>query len=198
MLNVIPIVRDLIEDNLSDGYNYFEYINSRYFTLSEPNAQSSTIKVYKNGTLMAGANYSFDSDTNKLNYTGTIAVGDKLEVYYKCYAKYSDFSIKAFIRNALYWITVCNYRDYAIESAETITYTEDGEAVTLTDRDYRLIGLVTSILIKGDIKSYKTIELSITFNETLSVEDKIRRAVETFKTRYGVLDYHPTDEEEIE
>jgi len=183
MTNIINKIRDLIEDNLiTTGRDSFEYLTSKIFTLTESNISSSTIKVYKNGSLWASSNYSYDSSTGKLTVTGTLSAGDVLEVTYSYYAKYSDTELKGFIRAAFTYISIEKYKIFSSRIDGTVFPTPS------EDEEY-LIALIASILIKGDIRSYRTPELTVTFNESDSKEKKIKKAVRNFKKAFGYLEY---------
>jgi len=182
---IITKVRDLIEDILKSNASTpdtFEYLSSLVFTLSEPNVDSSTIVVYKNGVLWNSSNYSFDSDTNKLTVTGTIVVGDALEVHYSFYNKYSDNEILGYIRSALYHLSIEKFKDFIFISGEEIFPTPSVP-------EENLIALIASILIKKSIKSYRTNEVTITFAENLSVEEKIKRVIKQYKKSLGNFRY---------
>jgi hypothetical protein len=188
MTTIIPLVRDLIQDNLVKcAPEIHEYLSSKVFTLSEANISSATLLVYKNGTLFTSGNYSFSTDTNKVTVTGTLAVGDVLEFRYSAYKKYSDDELEGFIKSSLYHISVFKYGDFLIGSGDVILY----GAIATTVRQQRMIAMIASILIDGGIANYHTPDISINFTEKESKEVRIKRIVETYRTRYGVFDYHP-------
>ena len=60
---------------------------------------------------------------------------------------------------------------------------------TPTSNEENLIAVVASILIKGDIVSYRTPELTINFERGDSKEIKIKKFVRQFKKTYGCLEY---------
>ena len=202
MTNIILKVRDAIGDNLittgRDCYTYESITSSKIFTLTEANISASTIVVYKNGVLWAGTNYSYSATTGKLTVTGTLVAGDSLEVDYSYYQKYSDTELQGFIRSAISYLVVEKYRCFAVMPPEMIFPTP-------TSNEKNLIAIVAAILIKGDVVSYRTPELTISFERGDSKEKKIHKFVRQFKKTYGVLEYiDPTetivveDEEEEE
>jgi hypothetical protein len=108
--------------------------------------------------------------------------GDSLEVDYSYYQKYSDTELSGFIRSAISYLVIEKYRCFAIKPPDIIfpTPTEDAE---------NLIAVVASILIKGDVVSYRTPELTMTFERGDSKEKKIKKFVRQFKKTYGILTY---------
>ena len=186
MTTIIEKVRDLISDNLitigRDVFVYESITSSKIFTLTESNVTASTIVVYKNGTVWAGTNYSYSATTGKLTVTGTLVAGDSLEVVYSYYQKYSDTEIQGFIRGAISYLVVEKYRCFAVMPPDMIFPTP-------TSNEENLIAVVASILIKGDIVSYRTPELTINFERGDSKEIKIKKFVRQFKKTYGCLVY---------
>jgi len=189
METVILKVRDCVEDWLiTTGIDEFDYetsTSSKIFTLSNSNAVSSSIVVYKNGVLWADSNYSYDSDTGKITVTGTLSAGDTLEVNYSYYEKYSDGEIRGYIRSSFTHLAIEKYRTYTAKSDNVIFPTP-------TEQEEYLIALIASILIQGSIRTYRTPEITITFNETDSKETKIKKIIKQFRKTYGVLEYIDT------
>jgi hypothetical protein len=191
MTDIILKVRDLIQDILkTDGRDVFIYeaiTSSKIFTLTEANISSSTIIVYKNGTVWAGTNYSYSTITGKLTITGTLVAGDSLEVGYSYYQKYSDTELQGFIRSAISYLVVEKYKCFAIKPPGLIFPTP-------TESEGNLIAIITSILIRGDIINYRTPELTISFERGDSKEKKIKTFIRQFKKTYGCLEYIDPDE----
>jgi hypothetical protein len=186
MTNIILKVRDGIGDLLittgRDCFVFEAITSSKIFTLTEANVSASTILVYKNGALWAGTNYSYSASTGKLTVTGTLLAGDSLEVTYSYYPKYSDTELQGFIRSAISYLVVEKYKCFIVKPPALIfpTPTEDEE---------NLIAIVASILIKGDVISYRTPELTINFERGDSKEKKIHKFVRHFKKAFGYLTY---------
>jgi len=186
MTEIILKVRNLIGDNLittgRDVYIYESITSSKIFTLTEANISSSTIIVNKNGTVWAGTNYSYSSSTGKLTITGTLTAGNLLEVSYSYYEKYSDNELIGFIKASFSYLSTEKYKTFVVASDNMIfpTPSEDEE---------NLIAVVASILIKGDIVSYRTPELSISFERGDSKEKKIKKYIRQFNKVYGIIDY---------
>jgi len=191
MTDIILKVRDLIQDNIittgRDCYTYEAITSSKIFTLTEANVSSSTIVVYKNGVLFAASNYTYSSTTGKLTVTGTLTAGDSLEIDYSYYSKYSDTELQGFIRSAISYLVVEKYKCFAVKPPSIIFPTP-------TENEEDLIAIVASILIKGDIVSYRTPELTINFERSDSKEKKIHKFVRQFKKANGYLTYIKLDE----
>jgi hypothetical protein len=203
MTEIITKVRNLIDDGLKidgrDVYNYETSSSSKIFTLTESNISSSTIIVYKNGVVWAASNYSYSSTTGKLTITGTLVVGDILEVIYSYYAKYSDTELQGFIRGAISYLSADHYKCFIVKPPALIFPTP-------TESEENLIAIIATIIIKGDVVSYRTPELTILFERGDSKEKKIKKFIRQFKKTFGVLDYidltkvvvYDVDEEEEE
>lgn len=186
MDDVILVVRDLIGDNLittgRDVYTYESIISSKIFTLTESNLIASTIVVKKNGVVWAATNYSFNTNTCELTVTGILIVGDSLLVTYSFYQKYSSNELQGHIRAAVSYLVIEKYGCFIVKPPDIIFPTP-------TQSEIYLIAIIASILIKGDVISYKTPELTINFERGDSKEKKIKKFVRQFKKTYGILTY---------
>ena len=186
MTNIILKVRDSIGDLLittgRDVFIYESITSSKIFTLTESNVSASTIIVYKNGSVWAGSNYSYSSSIGKLTVTGALVAGDSLEVSYSYYQKYSDTELGGYIRAAISYLVVEKYKCFAVKPPDIIFPTP-------TESEEHLIAVIASILIKGDVVSYRTPELTITFERGDSKEKKIKKFVRQYQKAYGVLTY---------
>lgn len=181
MTTIIEKIRDIIGDNLVKSVDIFEYLSSDIFTLQEANPIESSLSVLVNGLLHNGSGkWSFDPNTNKIT-VDDIAVSDIIEIDYNTYLKYSDNEIKSYIRAALVYISVEKYKDFKNQS--------DYIFPTPIEKEENLIALIASILINPPVKSYRTPEFSITFGETMSKEEKIKKLVKQYKSYIGVIDY---------
>ena len=191
MTSLILKIRDLIQDNLETQIDEFQYTISKVFTLTQANVSVSSIQVYKNGILVSSSNYTFDATTNKLTFAAdyTLVIGDNIEINYSCYLKYSDTELEGFVRAAFTYLAVNKYK----------TYTNRCGAVfpTPTESENYLIALIAAILIQGDVASYRTPEISITFNNTDSKEKKIRNLIAQFAKTFGNFQYINPKEKNI-
>ena len=128
------------------------------------------------------ANYSFDSSTCELTVSGSLTVGDNLYVTYSFYEKYSDTELQGWIRAAISYLVVEKYKTFAIKPPTIIfpTPNEDEE---------QLLSIIAAILIKGDIVSYKTPEITLNFERGDNKETKIKKIIRHFKKSSGYLCY---------
>lgn len=127
-------------------------------------------------------NYSYSATSGKLTVTGTLVVGDSIEVDYSYYAKYSDNELSGYIKSAVSYLSVEKYGTFAVKSDNIIFPTP-------TETEENLLAIVASIIIKGDVISYRTPELSITFARRDTIETKIKKFVRQCKKSYGYLTY---------
>jgi len=188
IVDIIQKIRDLIEDNLrTDGIYSDTYSTSKIFKLPDPNIVSSSIVVEKNGSVWADSNYSYSSTTGKLTVTGSLSVGDSLVVTYSYYSKYSDTELRGRIRAAAVYIATEEYRTFTVKDTEEIFPTP-------TEKEESLFALVSGILINPNYSSYKTPDLSITFPNNKSKEQKIKEVVNKYKKAYGYFGYISPDD----
>lgn len=181
-------IRALVEDFSQKENESFEYTNSSIFTLSEPNVTAIS-KVLHNGTLLGSGDYSYDSITNKITLTISLANGDKIEVDY-LYHKYSDTELDEYIRASLVYISIygdsCQY-DFELEDDEIFP--------TPSNKDTDLISLISSILIKPDYTEYRLPNLKVIYDKRIPKEDRISQLISQYEMGLGVndvlkFDYH--------
>lgn len=186
MTTIIEKLRNLIQDSLIttgiDVFTYESITSSKIFTLTEANVSAASIVVLKNGVVWAASNYSYSSTTGKLTVTGTLTAGDSLEVDYSYYSKYSDTELQGFIKAAISYLSVEKYGTFAVKSDNIIFPTP-------TEGEENLLAVIAAILIKGDVASYRTPELSVSFEKSDSKEIKIKKYVRQYKKAYGCLKY---------
>jgi hypothetical protein len=188
MDTILTKIRDLAEDNLAPISEAQEYYGgSKIFSLQYANIDASTLVVYKNGVVWAASNYTYSSTTGKVTVTGTLTTGDVLTFEYSAYEKYSTNELRGFLRSALYHLTIGKYKVFTAKS-DNIIFPTPGEA------EESLIAIIAVILMKGSIRQYRTPEFTITFNENLSKEQKIKQAISQFSKTFGVIDYIDTED----
>lgn len=184
MTGSVEKLRNLIQDNLkTNGNDIFTYettTSSKVFTLTESNISTDTILVYKNGVLWASANYSFAN--GDITVTGTLAAGDSLRITYSYYTKYSDTEMQGFIKGAISYVSVEAYKTFAVSSDNVIFPTP-------SEKEENLLAIIAHILVKGDVISYRTPELTIAFERGDSKEKKIKKFIRQCNKSYGILDY---------
>jgi len=193
MTTIIAKVRNIINDGLETaGRQIFEFLSissSKIFTLKESTAITASIKVYKNGVLWSDDNYTYDADTCQLTVaevTGEeLEVGDTLLVTFSYYKKYSDTIITRYINSALIYLSVAQYETFTVTTGDVL----DPEP---TVAEENLIALVASTLMEGNIRSYRTPEMTVVFGDTDSKDKKINQIIRKFNKSYGVLEYIET------
>ena len=196
MNNIIVKTRNLIGDFYEPMHDYFQVEDKTYFTLTNANVNSSSIIMYKNGILVDEEDYSFNVNTNKITWTPTtltddLVAGDLLDVSYSAYSKFSENEIKGYIKAALTNLSVYGYGTFIIET-ET-----DGEEIispTPTEYEENLIAVVASILINPPLKQYKTAEITFTFADDMSKEEKINQSINQHTKTFGYFSYNPMSE----
>lgn len=182
MTKIIIKIRDLVEDNYQRIEDNFEYVTSKIFGLTEENVDVTSIVVERNGVVYASSNYSYNATTGKLTVTGTLTVTDILQVIYNAYEKYSTKEMQSYIRAAITYLSTEQYRTFAIKEDNIIFPTPN-------ETEENLIALIASIIIKGSIRSYRTPDFTLNFNENESKEDKIKKVIRQFTKTYGVITY---------
>jgi hypothetical protein len=79
----VNVWKTVVEESRQYQNITFIYTDSNVFVLDIAPAAESTIpylKVYKNNTLLTSANWSFDTTTNALTISATLATNDKIDV----------------------------------------------------------------------------------------------------------------------
>lgn len=187
---IIDKIRSLTDDFKISRKNPETYIyrTLKIWTLFEENIDSSTIKVYVDGTLLSSSNWSFSSTTNKLTITSSLTSGQKIEIYYDYNPKFSDTELIEYVRGALVKIDECGYQP-ANQSESPFTLASGNELIpTPTLREENLISVVASLLILPAFVSYRSPDFSFTFREDMSKEQKIALAVHRFIDQTGIVE----------
>ena len=175
-------IRAIVGDFAKSDFETFTYSTTSIFTLTTSNI-TSIDKVLKNNVELGSGEYSFDSTTNKIEISASLASGDVIEVDFS-YNKYSDTELKEYVRGALVYISVAGVcdDDYEIET-NSIYPTPD-------NRECDMIALVTGILIKPDYTQYNLPNGArvIYANRKLEKDEKINQFLNRFKHGLGVND----------
>jgi len=176
-------IRNLINDTARNGQDIFIYGTSNVFSLSESNISDiDTIYLNDSADPLDSGDYSFDSDTKKVSVSiSGIVTGDVLEMNYT-YTKYSDSELNGYIKSALIHLSANNF----------YTFTEASEVIypTPSKRELDLIAMITSVLIQGTTSQIRLPDLVLNFNEKLSVSDKIKKIIATFKKDNAGVFFH--------
>jgi hypothetical protein len=188
IVNINRLVRSLVKDRLrSDGRDSYIFLGSGSFTLTEDFPSSSTIKVYKNGTLLT-TGYSYNSSTNILTITAILATNDIILVTYAYYDKYSDSEITDYIESSFSYFSQYGYRKtFRLNDARTEILTIDG--VNPTARECYEIAIISSILIDPQNVEIRTKDFTVTAMEKDSKSDLIGKAMTQFTNYYGEFSF---------
>lgn len=194
MTKTRTLVRQLIEDIAEDINDYATYetatLAGRTFPLSEENPISTTIDVYINEVETAESNYTFDSSTGSIVVKDAVmSLTDELRVHYDAYRKYSTNEIDAYINRAFVWLSTLKVNDWDVNSSNVIV-----PQPSVSER--RLIALIASILVNGNLLSYKTKEFGMNFNKDITPEQKIRKLVAGFNSTLGKFSWISYDGED--
>jgi hypothetical protein len=156
------------------------------FTVAGLNAGASSGTC----TYTVTANYSYSSTTGKLTISGNLTAGDSLEIIYSYYNKYSDTELQGFIKASITRLSVEKYGTFSVKSDNVIFPTP-------IEAEENLIAFVAAILIKGDVISYRTPELTINFERGDNKDVKIKKCVRQFQKTYGNLKYIKYNEKTV-
>jgi len=181
--NIKLKIRALTEDFLKSDVEVFTYTNSNIFTLSEEHV-NTVLKVLKNNIELGSGEYAYDSDTNKITISmpsgNELENGDIIEVDYNFY-KYSEDELSAYVKGAIVWISIFSHDDNDIEIEDDEIYP------TIDNKTSDLVALIASILINPDYTSYKLPNLTVTYYQKLSKEDKIEKLIKKFNYSVGII-----------
>jgi hypothetical protein len=190
------LVRSLLKDRLRvDGRDSYIFLGSGSFTLTEDYPSSSTIKVYKNGTLLS-TGYSYNASTNIVTVTAILATNDIILITYSFYDKYSDAEITDYIESSLTYFSQHGYRKtFKLNDARTEILTIDG--VNLTARESYEVAIITSIIIDPQNIEIRTKDFTVTSMEKESKSDLIGKAMTQFTNFYGEFSFDEDLREDV-
>lgn len=174
-------VKALVADFPKTGVEVFTYTTSPIFTIAEPVFLLTSVLLDS----VDIDDYTFDSVTNKIEITSSaLEANSIIEVNYT-YNKYSVTEIDGYVRSALVFISVYSRDDdFAFElegeSADVMEIIPTPDSHTED-----LIALVSSILIKPNWMSYKLPNLTVTYPEKMTKEERISKLVSRFNEGLG-------------
>lgn len=180
MEKIVELIRAIVQDLETKGIYPDTYDNETTFTIPEANLISDSVKVYINGSITT--NFSVDYDTCKVTITASLTSGDSIEIHYKYYSQYSNTELEKYIHATLAYLSVNQVCD------ENFKVRGSGLYPNPSIRERRLIALIASILVEGNLRSYRTPDFSFVFNENKTKEEKIRDVIRSYKSRAGVFD----------
>ena len=188
MDDLLNKIRGLIEDTEKTDYQIFEYQISNIFTLRESNI-NSIVKILYNGSLLDESEYELEDSQVTIVHSGMIAL-DKITIYFTCYKNYSNTVLTKFIMNSIIWLSILKYSTIVFDSlAGTFT-------PTLTTAEENLVALIASILILPNRSAIRLPNLSETYPENMSRQEKITKLVNQFKSQVGIIDLIGTEGED--
>ena len=150
----------------------------KVFVLQEENP-TDIISVTKNGVALASGDYSYDTDTNELTISATLASGNIIVIKY-VYYKYSNSEIDEYIRGALTWISIYSHCDTDFE------FEDDDVYPTPSSKEEDLISIISAILIKPNYSEYKLPNITVKYPRTMDKETKIQKIIEKFYIGLGI------------
>jgi len=197
MTEIILKLRNLINDILEPRKEYYQMEDKYTFVLTdipENPTEEDSIQVFKNEVEVEPTNnWSYSSSTNKITFeqdsdAEELIAGDLIDISYSAYKKYSLNEMTGYIRAALTNLSVQGYKTFKEKSNIILP--------TPIESEENLIAVVAAILINGSIKQYKTAEITFTFADDLSKEDKIRNAINQYSKCFGNIMYTEENEDE--
>jgi hypothetical protein len=182
------LVRALLKDRLrTDGRDTYQFVGLATFTLTEDYPSSSTIKVYKNGTIMSSG-YTYNSATNILTISAMLATNDIILVTYNYYDKYSDAELTDYIESALLRFSQFGYKKtFKMSDDRSEVLTING--ISATTRECYEIAIITSIEIDPQNVEIRTKDFTITALEKESKSDLITKALMQFTVWFGEITF---------
>lgn len=183
MLEIIrEKIRALVVDNSKSGFQTFIYTTTSIFTIAQTNI--TILKVLLNGE--ETEDYTFDTVTNKITMTASgLTTSDVIEVDYT-YFKYSNTELDGYIRSALVFLSVYSKDDNFEFELEGESAGDNEIVPTMDSHTGDLVSLVASILIKPLYISYKLPNLTVTYPEKMTKEEKIEKLISKFQTGIGL------------
>ena len=193
---ILRLVRSLLKDRLnSTGRDSYIFLGSGLFTLSEDYPSSSTIKVYKNGTLLT-TGYSYNASTNILTISAILATNDIILICYSYYDKYSDSEITDYIESSFLYFNQFGYRKtFKLDDARTEVLTIDG--INPTAKECYQIAVISAICIDPQNIEIRTKDFTVTAMEKESKSELIARALNQFATWYGDFSFEEDYREDV-
>lgn len=185
---IIRLVRALLKDRLNvSGRDTYKFEGLATFTLTEDYPSSSTIKVYRNGTLMS-TGYVYSSSTNILTISTMLATNDIILVTYSYYDKYSDAELVDYIESALLRFSQFGYKKtFKMSDDRTEVLTING--ISATTRECYEIAIITSIEVDPQNVEIRTKDFTITAIEKESKSDLITKALMQFTVWFGEITF---------
>lgn len=185
--DVITVIRGLIQDQLRiDGRDSFIYNGDSVCTISEDFISSSTIQVFKNGTLLSPGDFSYDADNNQVTIIVSLTLNDTILIKYSYYKKYSDNELNGYLASSLAYFPMYQYKKTFEILEESIVAINDYEP---TIEELYFIALIASILIDPQNIKVSIPDLNISSRRDKSDQEQIKEAFAHFKNFIGTIDF---------
>ena len=188
---ILKILRSLLKDRLQNNNNapvVFTDTTDTLFTLPDDNVSESTIVIKKNGIILDDAEWSFDSSTNEITVTISVATTDIFTITYSFYEKYSDSELADYIEASLAIFSQYGYRKtFLLSDDETKIVTYNGINPTLKE-SYE-IAIITSINVDPRNINIDTREFKLSAEENKSKSDLIGEAFQKFMNFTGEVSF---------
>lgn len=180
MERIINLIRAMVQDLETKGVDPETYDNETTFTIPESNLVVDSIRIYING--VETTSFDADYDMCKVTITASLNPGDSIEIHFSYYPQYSDTELEKYVYASLVHLSVnqaCD-EDFIVRDSEIYP--------SPSVRERRLIALISSILIEGNLRSYRTPDFTFTFQSGKNKEEKIRDVIRAYKSRAGIFD----------
>jgi len=175
-------IRSLTEDSSKSdvqAYTVTADDSSVSFIMIEPKILAITEVQLNEEALGSGQSSDYNSATNRITITADVVETDIITVYFTYYKDNSDAEIIGYIRSALCWISVLDYRDFEISDDETLIYP------TPENKEGDLIAIIASILIKPNYSRYSLPNRTVVYPRTMDKDEKIRQLVYEYSKTDG-------------
>lgn len=188
--NSLTTIKRLVRSHLKDrlnphGRDSYIFVGSANFTLTEDYPDSTTIVVYKNGTVLS-TGWSYNSSSNILTISAMLATNDIILITYSFYDKYSENELTDYIESSLCYFAQFGYRKlFKLNDARTEVLTIDG--VNPTAKECYQISIITAINIDPHNIDIRTKDFTVTAEEKENKSDLIGKAMMQFTTWYGEM-----------
>lgn len=182
------LVRGLLKDRLRvDGRDTFIFLGNANFTLSEDYPDSTTVKVYKNGTLLS-TGYSYNASTNIVTVTAILATNDIILITYSFYDKYSDSELTDYIESSFLYFSQFGYRKvFKLSDDRTEILTVNG--INPCIRECYEIAIISAICIDPENIDIRTKDFTVTATNQESKNELIQKALMQFTVWYGDFEF---------
>jgi len=193
--SLIPMIRGLVKDqNKNDGRDAYDYLGDDKFTLSESFVDADSIVAYQNGNVIDSANYSYNEDTNQVEFDFVssgegFVTNDTVMITYGYYKKYSDTEITGYLSSSFPYFQMHRYNKvFVIDSNENI---QTLNGIKPSIKELYFMCIIAAILIDPQNIEINTPEFRLTANRKDSDQEQIAKAFAHFRKFVGSLEFEP-------